>query len=387
MTITKKLFLGLGLGIGVAGFAQNLGDIRPVLTGAPFLRISPDARAGGMGDQGVATTSDAFSQFWNAAKYPFSKNSSAIAVNYTPYMSKLTNDVFLLYGAYHQFLGDEERSTISASIYYFNMGSVDLTRLVGTEVVQEGTAKPNEFSIDIAYGLKLTDTYSMAVTGRYIRSDLSGGFNSDNTLKPANSFAVDVSGYFMSPKHTSFGDYEGRARAGFAVQNLGPRLDYTGDEESRSYLPTMARLGAGYDLFIDDLNRVGLSLEASKILVPGPEIVGSDLNDNPIYDVPNVGVMEGIGKSFSNKKSFMFSGAVDYEYDNTFAVRGGYFHESAEQGGRQYATVGVGLKYQSFGLDLSYLINTSKINSALDNTLRFGLTWNIGGESYNAQDY
>ena len=186
MTLTKKLFLGLGLGMGVVAYSQSL----PVLTGAPFLRISPDARAGGMGDQGVATTTDAFSQFWNAAKYPFSKTTSAIGVNYTPYMGKLTNDVFLLYGAYHQFLGDEERATISASIYYFNMGSVDLTDLVGSEVVQLGTAKPNEFSIDVAYGLKLTDTYSMAVTGRFIRSDLSGGFNSDNTLKPANNDKV-----------------------------------------------------------------------------------------------------------------------------------------------------------------------------------------------------
>lgn len=388
MTFTKKLFLGLGLGVGIAGYAQNLGDIRPVLTGAPFLRISPDARAGGMGDQGVATTSDAFSQFWNAAKYPFSKTSSAIGVNYTPYMSSLTNDVFLLYGAYHKFLGEEERSTISASVYYFNMGEVNLTELVGNEVADMGTAKPNEFSIDIAYGLKLSDTYSMAVTGRYIRSDLSGGFGSNSTLKPANSFAVDVSGYYMSPRHESLGGYDGRARAGFAIQNLGPRLDYTGDEESRSYLPTTARLGAGYDLFIDDMNRVGINLEASKLLVPGPEIVGTDpVNDQPLYDVPNVGVMQGIGKSFNNPKSVMFSGALEYEYDNAFAVRGGYFHESAEQGGRQYATLGVGLKYQSFGLDVSYLINTSKINSALDNTLRFGLTWNIGEETYNAQDY
>ncbi len=376
MAITKKLLLGLGIGMGVAAQAQ-VGDIQPVLTGAPFLRISPDARAGGMGDQGVATTSDAFSQFWNAAKYPFSKTTSAIGLNYTPYMGKVTNDVFLLYGAYHQFLGDEERSTISASIYYFNMGSVDLTKLVGSEVVTEGTAKPNEFSIDVAYGLKLSDYYSMAVTGRFIRSDLSGGFNSDNTLKAANSFAVDVSGYFQSEKHTSFGDYEGRARGGFAVQNLGPRLDYTGDDESRSYLPTMARIGAGYDLFIDDLNRVGVNLEASKLLVAGPDASG---------DVPNVGVIEGIGKSFSNKKSLMFSGALEYEYDNAFAVRGGYFYESPEQGARQYATLGIGLKYQSFGLDMSYLINTSKLNSALDNTLRFGLTWNIGEESSNA-DY
>lgn len=369
MYLAKKLFIGLGLGMGILGYAQS----NIVLTGAPFLRISPDARAGGMGDQGVATTTDSFSQFWNAAKYPFSKTTAAVGVNYTPYMGKLTNDVFLLYGAYHQFLGSKERSTISASIYYFNMGEVNLVDITG---VSSGISKPNEFSIDVAYGLKLSDYYSMAVTGRFIRSDLGSGIGSDNTLKPANSFAVDVSGYFQSEKHTSINDLEGQARAGFSVQNLGPRLDYTGDEESRSYLPTMARLGAGYDLFVDEMNRVGLSVEASKLLVPGPE--------NGV--VPNVGVIQGIGKSFSNEKSTMLSGAIEYEYDNAFALRGGYFHESEEQGARQYATVGVGLKYQSFGLDMSYLINTSKVNSALDNTLRFGLTWNIGEDSSNS-DY
>jgi len=188
MNFKTKLLFGLGIGISLGAYAQS--DIRPVLTGAPFLRISPDARAGGMGDQGVVTSTDAFSQYWNAAKYSFSTTTSSVGVNYTPYMSKLTNDVFLLYGSYHQFLGQEERSTISASIYYFNMGEVDLTQLVGSEVTSMGTAKPNEFSIDVAYGLKLSDNYSMAVTGRYIRSDLSGGFNSDNTLKAANSFAL-----------------------------------------------------------------------------------------------------------------------------------------------------------------------------------------------------
>lgn len=365
MNIKSKLLLGLSLGVASAVSAQSF----PVLTGAPFLRISPDSRAGGMGDQGVATTSDAFSQFWNAAKYPFNRSSSSAAFNYTPYMGKLTNDVFLLYGAYHTSVGQEERSTLSASIYYFNMGDVNLSKLVGTQVVSEGIAKPNEFSLDLAYALKLSDTYSMAVTGRYIRSDLSGGFNSDNVLQPANSFAVDVSGYFQSEKHQSFGDYEGRLRAGWSVQNLGPRLDYTGDENSRSYLPTTGRLGAGYDLYIDDQNRVGFTGEVSKLLVPGPD-------KNNI--IPNVGVLSGIGKSFSNPQSLMFSGGLEYAYDNAFAVRTGYFHESVTQGARQYATVGVGLKYQSFGLDLSYLINTSKVNSALDNTLRFGLTWNIG---------
>lgn len=374
MKLTKKLFLGLSIGIGSLAMAQST---NPVLTGAPFLKISPDARAGGLGDQGVATSADAFSQFWNASKYPFSRNTSSAAVSYTPWMGKLTNDVFLMYLGFNTMLGEEDRSSLSASIYYFNMGEVDL-RSLETPELSSGTIKPNEFSIDLAYALKLSDTYSMAVTGRFIRSDLSGGFNTDSSLKPANSFAVDVSGYLQTYKHTSFGDYEGRVRAGWAIQNLGPRLDYTGDENSRSYLPTSFRLGAGYDLFLDEVNKVGVTLEASKLLVPGPDSTGN---------VPNVGVIEGIGKSFSNKESIMYSGSVEYSYDNAFAVRTGFFRESELQGGRQYATVGVGLNYNSFGLDLSYLVNTSKVNSALDNTLRFGLTWNIGEESYNNEDY
>jgi hypothetical protein len=386
MNLTTKLLLGIGLSAGFIGYAQDLSQVRPVLTGAPFLRIAPDARSGGMGDQGVVTSPDAFSQFWNAAKYPFSRTSSSVGINYTPYMGKLTNDVFLLYGAFHKFLGQEERSTISASIYYFNMGEVDLTSLVGNDVTSNGTSKPNEFSIDVAYGLKLSDSYSMAVTGRFIRSDLAGGFNTDTTLKPANSFAVDVSGYYTSPKFSSFGGYDGKLNAGFAVTNLGPKLDYTGNEESRSYLPTMARLGIGYDMYLDDVNRVGLSVEGSKILVPGSEFIGNDPRGIPQYAVPNVGVMSGIGKSFKNPESIMYSGALEYSYDNAFAVRGGYFHESEVQGARQFATAGIGLKYRSFGLDISYLINMSKINTALDNTLRFGLTWNIGEETSNVDN-
>ncbi|AZB30399.1 type IX secretion system outer membrane channel protein PorV [Chryseobacterium balustinum] len=388
MNLTTKLLLGIGLSAGFLSYAQDLSQVRPVLTGAPFLRIAPDARSGGMGDQGVVTSPDAFSQFWNAAKYPFSRTSSSVGLNYTPYMGKLTNDVFLLYGAFHKFLGQEERSTISASIYYFNMGEVELTELgVDNTVTSNGVSKPNEMSIDVAYALKLSDSYSMAVTGRFIRSDLSGGFNTDTTLKPANTFAVDVSGYYTSPKFSSFGNYDGKVNAGFSVTNLGPKLDYTGDEASRSYLPTMARLGIGYDMYLDDMNRVGLSVEGSKILVPGSEFVGTDPNTRqPMYQVPNVGVMAGIGKSFKNTNSIMYSGALEYSYDNAFAVRGGYFHESEEQGARQFATAGIGLKYRSFGLDVSYLINMSKINTALDNTIRFGLTWNIGDETSNV-DY
>lgn len=389
MALLKKSLIALSIGTSFYATAQDLSKIRPVLTGAPFLRIAPDARAAGMGDQGVATSADVYSQFWNASKYPFARNTSGLGVNYTPYMGKLTNNTFLLYASYYKFLGQDERSTISASLYYFNLGSVELTRLVDNNVIaKEGTAKPNELAIDVAYALRLADAFSMAVTGRFIRSDLAGGFNTDTTLKAANSFSVDISSYYSSPRFSGVGGMDNRVNAGLAIQNLGPKLDYTGDDASRSYLPTMARLGASYDMFLDNDSRLSISGEASKILVPGSEFVKIDpLTQRPVYEVPNVGVMEGVTKSFKNPKSIMFSGAVEYAYDNSFFVRGGYFHESEIQGARQFATAGVGFKYNAFSLDVSYLINTSKLNSALDNTLRFGLTWNIGEESINANDY
>lgn len=322
-----------------------------------------------MADQGVATTSDVYSQYWNAAKYPFAQASSAVGVSYTPYLNKITNQTFLLYASYYTKLGEDDRSSLSASVYYFNMGEINLSTLVGSVVQDAGTSKPSEFSIDLAYALKLSDSFAMAVTGKFVRSDLSGGFNSNSTLKAANTFAVDVAGYYESPRMESLGGREGRVRAGLAIQNIGPKLDYSGSSISKSPLPTIARLGAGYDLFLDEDNRIGLTAEASKILVP------TEFDENGIRQ--DASVIAGIGKSFGNKKSLIYSVAADYSFQNTFDVRAGYFHESAEQGGRQFASVGLGMKYQAFALDLSYLINTSKTNSALDNTLRFGLTWNI----------
>lgn len=370
MNLKTKVLFAVGLGLGVQTYAQDLSKIKPIYTGAPFLRIAPDARSGGMANQGVATTPDAFSQYWNAAKYPFANASSAIGINYTPYLNKITNDVFLLYASYYTKLGEGDRSSLSASVYYFNMGSINLSTLVGNTVQNVGTAKPSEFSLDIAYGLKLADSFSMAITGRYVRSDLSGGFNSNSTIKAGNSFAVDVSGYYESPTMESFGNNQGRIRAGFAVQNLGPKLDYSNNSNTKSPLPTMLRLGAGYDLLLEGDNRIGLTGEVSKLLVPA-----TDVNPNGTFN--ETSVISGIGKSFSNKNSLIYSVAADYSYQDTFDVRAGYFRESADQGSRQFATVGVGVKYQAFGLDLSYLINTSKVNSALDNTFRFGLTWNI----------
>lgn len=373
--------------------AQN--DPNPVLTGAPFLRVSPDARAGGLGDMGAATSPDAFSQYWNPAKFAFSKSHSGVALSYTPYMSSITDDVFLLNASFFTFLGQEERSTLSASLYYFNIGEIELTELIGTQIVDTGIAKPNEFSFDLSYGLRLSDTYSMAVTGRFIRSDLFNNID-DGTVQPANTFAVDVSGYFQTPRH-DWNSFEGRLRAGFDISNIGPKLDYSNSEDNAAYLPTNLRLGVGYDFIFDDFNTLALTLETNKLLVPTPQYeVDADGNEIPSTRyIPNKGVVEGMFSSFGDApggfkeemQEFNWGASLEYSYNEVLFIRGGYFHESPMKGDRQHLTLGAGLKYNSFGLDFSYLIPVSKTNNALENTLRFALTWNFGGETSNTWDY
>lgn len=390
----KKFSIGCLLLLSVFTFAQEE-QPNPVLTGAPFLRVSPDARAGALGDMGAATSPDAFSQYWNPAKYSFSKTHSGLAVSYTPYMSGITDDVFLLNASYYTFLGDDERSTLAASIYYFNIGEIELTELVGNQIVGTGIAKPNEFSIDLSYGLRLSDAFSMAVTGRFIRSDLFNNIDNAN-VQPANTFAVDVSGYFQTPKH-SFSNFEGRARAGFNLSNIGPKLDYSNSEDNAAYLPANFRLGAGYDFILDDYNTVAVTLETNKLMVPTPNWE-KDENGNEIPGtryIPNQGVVQGIFSSFGDApggfseelKEFTWAASAEYSYNDVLFLRAGYFHESAMKGNRQHLTIGAGLKYNAFGLDFSYLIPTSDTNNALENTLRFALTWEFGGETQNNYDY
>ncbi len=377
-----SILLFLSIGISILGQQDSQTKItRPILTGAPFLRVAPDARAGGLGDQGAATTADNFSQYWNAAKYIRSDNTAGLGVSYTPYLSNLTNDVFLLNASFYTFVGSEQRSTVGASFYYFNLGEIQLNNIVGNQIVEEGIARPNEFAFDVSYGLLLSDSYSMAVTGRYIRSDLFNNIGDTETSQthPASSFALDLAGYLQSDLFTGLGDMDARARGGFQISNIGPKLDYSDSDDNSSFLPTNLRLAGGYDTFLDDENRLSLNLEATKLLVPTPQEDGQ---------IPDDGVISGIFNSFSDApggmseewKEITYSISAEYSYNEQFSFRTGYFHESPEKGARQYLTLGAGLDYQSFGIDVSYLITTSKINSALDNTLRFSLTWNMGEE-------
>lgn len=390
----KKLTIGCLLLASVGTFAQEQDQPNPVLTGAPFLRVSPDARAGALGDMGAATSADAFSQYWNPAKYAFSRSHSGVALSYTPYMSSITDDVFLLNASFYTFLGQDERSTLSASLYYFNIGEIDLTEIVGTDIVSNGTAKPNEFAFDLSYGLRLTDNYSMAVTGRFIRSDL---FNNvpDQTVQPANTFSAGVSGFYQTPRH-QWNNFEGRLRAGFNISDIGPKLDYSNSEDNAAYLPTNLRIGAGYDFFLDEYNTVAITLETSKLLVPTPQYIVNDSTGLVTGKyIPNKGVVEGMFSSFGDApggfneelKEFTWSASAEYSYNDVLFVRAGYFHESPMKGDRQHLTLGAGLKYNAFGLDFSYLLPMSDTNNALENTLRFALTWEFGGETSNNYDY
>ncbi|MGV8945571.1 MAG: type IX secretion system outer membrane channel protein PorV [Lutibacter sp.] len=349
----------------------------PITTAAPFLLIAPDARAGGMGDVGVATAPDAYSQHWNASKFAFMDSQFMVAVVYTPWLRELTNDVFL--GGFSFANKIDERSAWAASLKYFNLGEIDLTDINGTP---EGTEKLNEFSVDGSYALKLSETYSMGVTLRYIRSDL-GIESANTTINPVNTFAVDISGYYQSSEQ-QYGNINGVWRGGFNVSNIGPKVSYSNDGQE-NFIPTNLKVGGGFDFILDSDNKVALNVEFNKLLVPTPSISVNG-NGEPPYRQEDVNFFNGIFKSFNDApggfseelKEFTWGLGAEYMYDNSFALRAGYFNESDLKGARKYFTIGTGFKFKSSKLDISYLFNTSDIKNPLENTLRFSLSFDFG---------
>ena len=353
--------------------AQELPN--PITTAAPFLLIAPDARAGGMGDVGVSTSPDSNSQHWNASKYAFMPSQFTVGVIYTPWLRELTNDVFL--GGFTFANRIDDRSAWAASLKYFNLGQIDLTDINGAP---EGTEKLNEFSVDGSYSLKLSETYSMGVTLRYIRSDL-GIESANSTISPVNSFAVDISGYFQSDEN-NYGDFNGVWRGGYNVSNIGPKVSYSDDGQD-NFIPTNLKLGGGFDFILDNYNKVSVNLEFNKLLVPTPSV---SEDGEPPYVQDDVSFFNGIFKSFNDApngfseemKEFTWALGAEYMYDNSFAIRAGYFNESDLKGARKYFTIGSGFNFKSSKLDISYLFNASDINNPLENTLRFSLSFDFG---------
>jgi hypothetical protein len=389
-------------------------DSRVITTGVPFLLIASDARAAGMGDMGVATSADAHAQQWNPSKYAFSEAKSGIAVSYTPYLSKLVNDIFL--GNLTYFNRLNERSAFAVSLKYFSLGEIELRADEFSEALIE---KPNELTFDASYSLRLSDQFSMAVALRYLRSDLKIQAV-DASAKAASSFGVDIAGYYQSEEE-AYSDFNGRWRGGFAIQNLGPKMKYD-DAGRENFLPTNLRLGGGFDFIFDQYNRVNVTAEVTKLLVPTPPIYGTeynytDSNGNGVYDPengtteantdtlggiensnviiegqdPEVGFMAGVFQSLNDAPGgfseeideFTWALGAEYLYQDSFALRLGYFNENEFKGARKFFALGAGFKYTTIDIDLSYLFSASKVQSPLENTLRFSLAFNFGDGEYS----
>ena len=372
-----------------------------ITTGVPFLLIASDARAAALGDMGVATSVDAYSQNWNPSKFAFSESKSGIGVSYTPYLSKLVNDIFL--GNLTYFNRLNERSAFAASFKYFSLGEIEITDLTGTVLEN---VKPNEFAFDATYSLRLGDQFAMAVTGRYLSSDLK--INAvDPDAGAASSFAVDISGYYQS-EETAYNDFNGRWRAGFALQNIGPKIQYD-DAGRENFLPTTMRLGGGFDFIFDEFNKLALTAEFTKLLVPSPPIYGyediiqdGDTEPNGMQDPneptiivegkdPDVSFIKGIFQSFGDApggfseelEEFTWALSAEYLYQDSFALRAGYFNESEDKGARKFFGLGAGFRYNVANIDLSYLFSASKVQSPLEGTLRFSLSFNLGDGAYS----
>lgn len=389
----KKIFLLLLL----ASSSQIIkAQDRVITTGVPFLLVAADARAAGMADQGVATSADAYSQQWNPAKYAFAIDKQGFSISYTPYLTQLVNDISL--GQVNYYNRISERSAVAGSLRYFSLGEIELRQNFDDPA---NVVKPNELALDGSYSLKLSDHFSMAVGGRYIRSNLKiADVNTDAV--PGSSFAVDVAGFFQS-EEIAFNDFNGRYRLGFNFQNMGPKISYdnTKNDISSNFLPANMRLGGGFDFILDEYNKVALNVEFAKLMVPTPQDpVFIDLNGDGVIDASEeatarainndnykkINWVSGMFKSFGDApggfseelKEFTYSVGTEYSYQDSFAMRLGYFHESPMKGARKFFSLGAGFKYNVVKVDVSYLFSASKIKNPLENTLRFSLTFNFG---------
>lgn len=359
----------------------NAQEYNPIPVAMPSLQIAPDARGGGMGDIGAATMPDVYSQHWNAAKYPFISGKAGIAFSYTPWLSKLVSDIHLLYLAGYWKFGNDNLHAISASLRYFSLGDIEIGDL-SDEFWQR--ISPHEFAIDVAYSRKLTETFSGAVTLRYIRGDYSIG---DDETTPGNAFAVDISGYNES--YIFLGRSEALLGLGFNFSNIGTKISYDGGNSSM-FLPANLRLGASLGYPFDPKNTLSVSFEINKLLVPTPKLPSE--NETPEEKQQRIDAYQrtssigGVFKSFGDAsggfkeemREIMWSLGAEYRYDNRFSLRSGYYHESEYKGNRRYFAFGAGFRNHIFQIDAAYLVSTGQSNP-LDQTLRLSLGFDLEG--------
>ena len=354
----------------------------PVYTAVTSQTIAPDARAAGLSDVGVATDPDVNSKYWNPAKYPFTISRAGVSISYTPWLRQIVNDMYManLVGYYR--IGDY--SAVSTSLRYFNMGEVPLSSSVGSS--NDMTINPYEMSFDAAYSLMLSEKFSIAAGVRWIYSDLTYDYSSETT--PGSAFAADIAAYYQN--YINIGQRECQLGVGLNISNIGSKINFGSDDNSE-FIPTNMRLGAALMIPVDQFNRFTIAVDANKLLVPTRPIQKENETDEDYnvrlqkdyYDISSIG---GIFKSFGDApggfkeelQEVSWSLGGEYVYNDKFAIRAGYHHESETKGNRKYFTVGAGFKMSAFSLDAGYVIATAKSNP-LDQTLRFTLSFDMDG--------
>ena len=407
----KKLLLAALLLVAATTYGQNnyIGQdysVSPnvITTAVPFVSISPDARGGSMGDCGVATSPDVYSMHYNPAKYVYLEDKFAAGLGYSPWLRKLVPDMNLAYLALAYKIND--RSSVAGTLRYFSCGEIEFR---DANNISQGKYSPNEWAIDATYSRMLGDYLSGAVAGRFIYSDLTQ--NQSDYGRPGISVAADVAVYYKRPVEW-FSNMDADISWGAAITNIGSKISYNGQSDRRDFIPTTLRAGAGLKLNLDEYNSLAFNVDFTKLMVPTPPVIARDEQGNPLYNDDgtykilygmdnNVSVVQGMIQSFYDAPGWGYNqkhelvhygsfyeelceinigGGIEYWYNNTFAVRAGYFNETALKGNRKYVTLGAALKYNVFGLDVSYLIpvNTVAGSNPLENTLRFNLTYAMG---------
>lgn len=394
----KKIILSI---LTLVGLALPALATNPVITAMPSLTIAPDAHAAGMADIGAATNPDLNSQHWNPSKYAFMESKGGITVNYTPWLTKLVNDINLAYIAGYYNIG-EMAGTVSGSFRYFSMGEVTLMEMdANYQGSPLGTARPNEWALDVAYSRKLHEYLSMAVALRFMYSDLNNGINSSTSTSPemfpAWTMAADVSLYYRQPIATPMG--ESYFALGFNLSNLGGKMSYD-EGDTKHFIPANMRLGVSYELPFDDYNRLMISAEANKMLVPtynskfandgnggqydqadyaavsSPNGWWQSFCDAPGYFNENTG--KHVSATMEELQEIQWGIGLEYSYNRQFFGRVGYSHENYYKGNRRYVTLGAGFKLSIFSLDFAYCIATAPSNP-LDGTMRFTLGFDLAG--------
>lgn len=364
--------------------AQEKKDLfNPVNYAVVSQTIAPDARGGGLGDVGAATDPDVNSQYWNPAKYPFCISRAGVALNFTPWLRSLVNDMNLAYLAGYYRIGDH--SAVSSSLRYFNLGKV-YTSYEGAESGEGTTINPYEMSLDVAYSLMLSETFSLSAALRWIYSDMRFDEREDNS--PASAFAADIAAYYQN--YINIGQHECQLGIGLNISNIGSKIKFSGKEYSE-FLPANLRLGASLMIPIDEYNRLTIAADANKLLVPtvpkqeeGED--NSEYEDRVHREYNDISAIRGIFKSFGDApggfkeelQEIYYGVGAEYTYNDKFSLRAGYHHEAENKGNRKYFTVGAGFKMSVFQLDAGYVVATAKSNP-LDQTLRFSLTFDMDG--------